>query len=139
MLEAIIVASLLTVFMWLPYLIGASISSGVPALLSANPKKQITEIPEWASRLQQAHQNAIENLPAFVAVCLVAVLVSQESGQAVNSNLDLAAYVFCAARAAHYLCYGFGIPMARTLFFMLSWMAIVYIGLATLMLLPIMQ
>lgn len=123
LLEPIIIASLLTVSLWLPHLMAASLTRGIASVLSGNPRKDTRPLPGWAMRSSQAHQNALENLTAFIAVCMVAHIAGLNSAE-----LVFAAYAYCLARIAHYLCYVFAVPILRTTFFLLSWISIVYIG-----------
>jgi uncharacterized MAPEG superfamily protein len=127
MQEAIVFACLVTVVMWLPYLAASAAVQGLGSVLSGDPKSNPTPLPAWAIRLRQAHANATENLAAFVGVCIAASLMGD-----VETTVVAAAFIYTYARIAYYLCYGFGIPFFRTASFIVSWLAIVYIGLASL-------
>jgi microsomal prostaglandin-E synthase 1 len=56
--------------------------------------------PPEVARVQRAHRNDLENIPAFLALGLVAVLVG-----AVGMPLKVALIVFTAARFGHSLAY----------------------------------
>lgn len=127
MQEAIVFACLVTIVMWLPYLAASAVVQGLGSVLGGDPKSDPTPLPAWAVRLRQAHANAAENLSAFVGVCFAASLTGQ-----VETTIVAAAFIYSYARIAHYLCYGFGIPVFRTVSFMVSWLAIVYIGVSIL-------
>ncbi len=127
MQEAIVFACLVTIVMWVPYLVAAAAVQGVGAVLGGNPKADPTPLPTWAQRLRQAHANAAENLAAFVGVCFAATLAGD-----VEMTVVAAAFIYTYARIAHYLCYGLGIPVFRTVSFMVSWFATFYIGLSSL-------
>ncbi|PCJ71910.1 MAG: hypothetical protein COA62_04940 [Rhodobiaceae bacterium] len=124
MQEAIVFACLMTVVMWLPYLSAAAIVRGPLSVLGGDPKADTKPMPAWATRLQQAHANATENLAAFVGVCVAANM----SGS-VTFTVTAVAFIYSFARIAHYLCYGMGIPLLRTVSFMVSWAATIFIGL----------
>ena len=124
---AIVLASLITMMMWLPYLMSATLSRGIKSTLAGDPKSDTRAIPAWAKRLQQAHYNAVENLPVFIGVCLAAELT-----QSSTELMVYAAMVYCVARVAHYLLYALAVPFLRTTAFMVGWLATLYIGLMTL-------
>ena len=113
--------------MWMPALMAASRTRGMASVLAGNPKADTTAIPAWAARLNQAHQNAAENLPAFIGVCVAAVLA-----EAVTPEAIFAAFLYSYARIAHAIFYVFSVAFVRTASFMTSWVAILYIGLAVL-------
>ena len=121
---AVIIASLLTISMWIPYLSAATLARGMASTLAGNPRLDQTPIPAWATRLKQAHQNAAENLAAFVGVSLVA-----ESVGAASPDLALAGLVYNAARVGHYAAYGLSIAYLRTALFVVGWAATSYIGI----------
>jgi uncharacterized MAPEG superfamily protein len=125
---AVIIASLLTISMWIPYLSAATLARGMASTLAGNPRLDPTPIPAWATRLKQAHQNAAENLAAFVGVSLVAQLAG-----ATTPQMELAAFVYIAARAGHYVAYGLSISYLRTTLFVVGWMATMYIGIVAAM------
>jgi uncharacterized MAPEG superfamily protein len=131
---AVIIASLLTISMWVPYLTAATLARGMASTLAGNPRLDQTPIPAWATRLKQAHQNAAENLAAFVGVALVAQL----SGTT-GPDVVLAAEIYIAARAGHYIAYGLSIAYLRTTLFVVGWMATLYIGIQSAMTIGLMS
>jgi len=130
MITAVIVASLMTITMWFPYLIASTLVRGQASTMAGNPRLDDTPIPDWANRLKQAHQNAVENLPAFIGVCVMA-----QMADVVSPAMILAGVIYNYARAAHYVLYGLSVPFLRTVSFMVSWLATVYIGISSLMIL----
>ena len=48
-----------------------------------------------------------------------------------QAAFEVAGSVFCLSRITHYLSYGFGIPVLRTLAFAVGWLATAFIGLGT--------
>ena len=113
--------------MWLPYLASSAAVQGLGSVLGGDPKADPTPLPAWAIRLRRAHANSTENLAAFVGVCIAASLAGN-----VETTIVAAAFIYTYARIAYYLCYGFGIPFFRTVSIIVSWLAIVYIGLSSL-------
>ena len=123
----ILFACLITMLMWIPYLLGATLTRGMKSTLAGDPKENTETIPTWATRLQQAHYNAVENLPVFIGVCLVA-----ELSQTSTMLMVGAAWAYCIARISHYVLYAFAIPLLRTTAFMAGWFSTLYIALATM-------
>ena len=127
MLDPIVFACLLTAGMWLPYLAATALVKGAPTVLAGDPVAKLTEnrkpLPGWVNRLRQAHANAVENLAAFVGVCVAAHWAGD-----LTSNVVMASYAYSYARVAHYVFYGISIPFLRTAAFMVSWLSIFYIG-----------
>ena len=124
---AIVLASLITIMMWLPALFSATVVRGMKSVLAGDPKLDTRELPAWIRRTLQAHQNAVENLPAFIGVCLAAELTHT------NSEIMIqAAMVYCIARVAHYVLYALAVPILRTTAFLIGWLATLYIGFMTL-------
>ncbi len=72
-------------------------------------------VPSWIERTRRAHANLVENLPVFA--CLV--LVAHASGKA-DATTALGAQIFFVARVAHAAIYVIGIPVLRTLAFLVS-------------------
>jgi len=115
----ILLACLITMMMWIPYL-------QLTVILSGDPKSDNRTTPAWAKRLQQAHYNAVENLPIFIGICLVA-----EFTQSSTPLMIAAAMMYCIVRVAHYVFYALGIPFLRTIAFMIGWLSTLYIGAMT--------
>lgn len=104
----LVYVTVFTLIMWVPYILnliairGLSEAVGYPS----NPKPMAA----WAVRLKAAHYNAIENLPLFAILILVAHL-SNANGAATAT----CAMVYCGARVVHAVAYTFAIPWVRTL------------------------
>jgi len=47
MFEAIILASLFTSVMWLPYLLGSTVARGLGSTLAGDPKSDSQPLPAW--------------------------------------------------------------------------------------------
>jgi uncharacterized MAPEG superfamily protein len=79
--------------------------------------------PPWADRARRAHLNAIENLAVFAPLVLVAAIVEVSTKATV-----LSAQIYVAARLAHYVIYTAGIPVVRTIAFLVGAIATVAIA-----------
>jgi uncharacterized MAPEG superfamily protein len=73
------------------------------------------EVPAWAQRAQRASTNMNENL----ILMAILVLVVHVAGLA-NETTALGAQLFFWARLAHPLTYMIGVPVVRTLVWMIS-------------------
>ena len=73
-LEMLFWVSILTLFLWVPYVTSAIINDGLLAALKwqGNEKQRFL----WAERAKRAHYNAIENLIPFAAIVIVAHLAN---------------------------------------------------------------
>ena len=92
------------------------------------PKDQ-PEPQLWALRSQRAHLNMVETLPAFGAVVIAAGMLAPESAYA---GIAMWAQVFFFARVGHAVVYTLGIPYFRTPVYLVSWAAVLMIGLSIL-------
>ena len=109
--------AVLTSIMWMPYLGARSLTLGVWGVFAFPPKGvDAKEPPAWADRARRAHTNATENLILF---CALIVAVELSGGG--DATTAVAAWTFLGARAAHWLLYLAGVPVLRTLSFMVGW------------------
>lgn len=89
---------------------------------------QASETPSrWAKRAWRAHMNAVEFFPVFAALILVAHLT-----KTANDQVVIAAMVYFFSRLAHYILYILGIPVLRTVAFIISMTALFFIGYCVL-------
>ena len=79
----------------------------------------------WAQRLYFGHTNAVDNLAVFAPLVLILNAMDYSSRWTV-----LACAVYFWARLAHAVIYAFGIVVARTLAFIVSFVAQVVLFLA---------
>ena len=122
-------SGLLTVLLWTPYILARAITWGIPTFLNNYPKgfpKDQPEPPLWAQRSQRAHLNMVETLPAFAAVVLAASVIAHSDAYA---SIAQWAQVFFVARLAHAIVYTLGVPYLRTPVYLVSWLAILMIGM----------
>ena len=103
-----------TSLMWVPYILNAMAVRGVMATLG-NPRADAPDLSPWAARAKRAHANAIENLVVFAALVLVA------SATPVSNDLTVgAAAAYFWSRVAYHFIYIAGIPVLRTLSFLVG-------------------
>lgn len=108
---------LITALVWIPYVLNRIMELGVKRTLG-NP--DFTKMPKakWALRLRQAHQNATENLVIFAMLVLISVSVGESS-----SSISIASQVYFFARLLHLIVYAMGIPVIRTIAFLVGFSA----------------
>ncbi len=117
---------LLMALISLPYVVDRIATSGFRRTLG-NPQENAIPGSRWAERLKAAHYNSVENLAVFGPL-VVAVVVT---GLA-NPMTELAAAAFALSRIVYVIVYALGIPVLRTLAFLVGWIAIVYLTLRLL-------
>jgi len=110
-------ASVLTACQWMPYIINQVTVRGLVRAMG-NPHPDDKPLSIWADRARRAHSNSIENLIPFGLLVLVAHLIDAN-----NDTTALAALIFFVARCIHYFVFILGVPYARTLMFVTSWLA----------------
>lgn len=107
-------AAALTGVLWVPIILNRLREMGVWKALR-NPEPDHRPQANWAYRLACAHRNAIENLVVFAPLAIAVHLLS-----AGTSATALAAALFFWSRLAHALIYTFGIPLLRTVAFLVG-------------------
>lgn len=123
-------SGILTVLLWVPYILARAITWGGPTFLNNYPEgfpKEQPEPPLWAQRSHRAHLNMVETLPAFIAVVLAASVIAPET---VYENIAQYAQLFFIARVVHAFVYTLGIPYLRTPVYLVSWFAVLMIGIS---------
>ncbi|MFG6433515.1 MAPEG family protein [Roseateles sp. LYH14W] len=113
-LHFLTLSAALTGLLWVPIIVNRLREMGVWAALR-NPQPDVRPHADWAYRLANAHRNAIENLAVFAPLALtVHGLGLGDAGTA------LAAGAFFWSRLAHALIYTTGVPLLRTLAFVVG-------------------
>ena len=109
-LRYLVYVTVLTALLWVPYILNRIAVRGVADTMGYpdNPKP----VAKWASRLQAAHGNAVENLVVFATLVLVAHVTGVS-----NEATVLASCGYFWARLAHAVVYALGMPWLRTLTF----------------------
>ena len=118
----------MTVLLWTPYVLSRVFLWGLPTFLNNYPANFPAEEPVpplWAQRAKRVHLNTIETLPALVAVVLAAAVLLPSTQHA---SVGVWAGVFFFARLAYAAVYIAGIPYLRTPTYLVSWVAILTIG-----------
>ncbi|HWJ99155.1 MAG TPA: MAPEG family protein [Xanthobacteraceae bacterium] len=122
----LVMTAILTGLLWIPYILDRIAMRGVMGALK-NPGPRDRAHSGWATRLMFAHQNTIENLVVFA----VLVLVLNESDYS-TSTTEAAAAVFFWSRLAYVVVYTLGIPVLRTLAFLVGFGAQAVLALTIL-------
>ncbi len=108
---------ILTGLLWVPYMLDRIKVRGLMGTM-ANPSAKDTPQSPWAQRLYFAHTNAVDNLVVFAPL----VLILDTLGRSTNATV-IACAVYFWARLAHAIVYAFGLPVFRTLAFLVSFIA----------------
>ena len=91
----------------------------------ANPQRTDKAHAPWATRLMFAHDNAIENLAIFAPLVLILAQIDYSTKWTVYA---CATYFW--ARLAHLVVYTLGLPVFRTLAFIVAFAAQLVLVLA---------
>lgn len=108
---------ILTGLLWVPYMLDRIKVRGLMGTM-ANPSAKDTPQSPWAQRLYFAHTNAVDNLVVFAPL----VLILDTLGRSTNATV-IACAVYFWARLAHAIVYAFGLPVFRTLAFLVGFVA----------------
>jgi len=119
-------SALLTVLLWLPYILKHIAEVGLVAALTYQ-NLDTTPEAEWGKRAKRAHYNAVENLAVFAPLAITVVLID-----AGTDTTAAACAVYFFARLAHYPVAVFRVPFLRTLTFFIAWLALLVLGAAIL-------
>lgn len=114
----------LTGLLWIPYMIDRIIVRG-PVGAMGNPTRDDKPQSAWAQRLYFAHTNAVDNLVIFAPL----VLILDNIGHSTPATV-IACAVYFWARLAHAIVYGLGIPVVRTLAFLVGFVCQAVLALA---------
>lgn len=118
--------ALLTGLIWIPYVLNRMGEKGLWGTLD-NPEPGDHARAPWAFRAERAHVNAVENLAVFAPLA-IAVSVSGLG----NGTTALAAAVFFWSRLAHLVVYMIGLPVLRTLAFVVGFVCQIVLALRLL-------
>ncbi len=124
-LAYLLAVTVLTSLLWMPHSLGAIKLFGLPKPADFAKPRDSKELPNWIQRGNRAHLNALENLPVFATLILIAHTLNISTETTV-----VAAAVYFWARLAHALIHisGFKYFMARPMAFMISWLAMIAIA-----------
>jgi uncharacterized MAPEG superfamily protein len=115
---------ILTGLLWIPYTLNRTQVRGLSGAM-ANPTRDAKPHAEWATRLMFAHDNAVENLIVFAPLVLILNAMDYSS-----NSTAIACMVYFWARVAHLIVYTMGLPVFRTLAFIVGFVAQVVLALA---------
>jgi uncharacterized MAPEG superfamily protein len=115
---------ILTGAMWVPYVLNRVMVRGVAGAM-ANPSRSDKPQAPWATRMMFAHENAAENLVVFTTLVMILHMIDYSSQWTV-----LACAIYFWARLAHAIVYTLGIPVVRTLAFLVGFGAQAMLALA---------
>lgn len=93
-----------TAVLWIPYVANRSVELGFPGF-QWFPPADPPHRAEWANRTARAHSNAVENLPSFAALAIIAAILGG------SATTAAACMVYFVARVAHALICIFGMPV----------------------------
>jgi uncharacterized MAPEG superfamily protein len=115
---------IMTGLLWVPYVLNRMMVRGVGGAM-ANPSRGAAPHADWATRLMFAHDNAAENLIVFGPLVLILAQIDYSTKWTVYACM-----VYFWARLAHLIVYTLGLPVFRTLAFLVGFAAQVVLALA---------
>jgi uncharacterized MAPEG superfamily protein len=124
----LLLTALLTGCLWIPVVIGYAKTRG-PIQPEDYVIAPTSPLPAWVNRANRAHANAIESFAPFAAVVMVAL-----AGGISNSLTQACAATYFIARLLHAIVHisGFKHFMARTVIFVIAWLAFAIYGFSLL-------
>jgi uncharacterized MAPEG superfamily protein len=121
----LVMTTVMTGLMWIPYIIDRIMVRGLMATM-ANPSPDDKPQSPWAQRLMAAHINAVENLIVFAPL----VLATQDLNVNVATHsTTIACQLYFWSRLLHVVVYTLGFPVLRTLAFAGGFVAQVILAL----------
>lgn len=103
-----------TGLIWIPIIVNRLGEMG-PWKALKNPEPDVRPHADWAYRAAHAHRNAIENLVVFAPLAITVHVLGLAS-----PLTAAAALVFFLSRVVHAIIYTFGIPLVRTIAFVIG-------------------
>ncbi|WP_441241953.1 MAPEG family protein [Tardiphaga sp. 768_D3_N2_1] len=117
---------ILTGLLWVPYMVNRIMVRGLTGVM-ANPTRTDRPQAEWANRLMFAHDNAVENLIIFAPLVLIL-----NAADVSTPTTVLACAVYFWSRVVHLIVYTLGLPIFRTLAFLVGFIAQAVLAVAIL-------
>lgn len=117
---------ILTGLMWLPYILNRCLVRGVGGAM-ANPSRADKPQAEWANRMMFAHDNAVENLIVFAPLVLIL-----NAADVSTPTTVMACMVYFWSRVVHLIVYTLGLPVLRTVAFVVGFVAQAVLAIAIL-------
>lgn len=109
-----VLSAALTGCLWMPIIVNRLREIGMWKALR-NPEPDTRPHAAWAYRLANAHRNAIENLVVFAPLAVCVHLLNMST-----AATAMAAALYFWSRVAHALIYTLGIPVLRTIAFLVG-------------------
>lgn len=106
----------------LPYLATTIAKAGGSRYDNRDPRAWLQQQKGWRERANHAQLNAFEAFPFFAAAVIVAQML-----QAPQERVDALALIFVAARLAHLTCYVADWHRARSVAWLLGWLACIFL------------
>ncbi|ATQ66554.1 MULTISPECIES: MAPEG family protein [Methylosinus] len=100
--------------LWIPYILQRILELG-PIEAFRDPLHEVATRAPWAQRAKSAHLNMIENLLVFAVLAVTIQIVGGGT-----TATAIAAPLFFATRATHYVIYSLGLPWLRTPMFLIG-------------------
>jgi uncharacterized MAPEG superfamily protein len=110
----LILTILMTSLFWIPYIINRMLELGIFNALWDRFGLTDTN-QDWARRMMQAHDNAIENLILFAPLVILIQITATNS-----SATATACMVYFFARLTHYIVFTFALPLLRVVSFLVG-------------------
>ncbi|MDB5502217.1 MAG: putative rane protein of unknown function [Tardiphaga sp.] len=117
---------ILTGLLWVPYVLNRCMVRGLSGAM-ANPSRTDKPMAEWANRLMFAHDNAVENLIVFAPLVLIL-----NAADISTPTTVLACAVYFWSRLVHLIVYTMGLPILRTVAFLVGFAAQAVLAVAIL-------
>lgn len=111
---------------WVPYILERFVSRGIMGTF-ANPGPDLPDQAAWAQRARAAHKVGVETFAAFGPLAVYAAVKLPD-----DSYPGILAMMYFFGIVAHYVIYSAGIPVLRTLAFLLASLSTAALGLRVL-------
>lgn len=111
---------------WMPYILDRMMVRGIMGTF-ANPSPDLPEQSAWAQRAKAAHKVSVEALVAFAPLSILAMMKIPEDGYP-----GVLAMTFFWGIFAHYIIYVIGLPVLRTVAFLVASLSTLALGLRVL-------
>jgi uncharacterized MAPEG superfamily protein len=106
----------------LPYVAATIAKAGGAKYDNRDPRAWLQRQGSWRVRANNAQLNGFEAFPFFAAAVIVAQLL-----QAPQERVDALAVIFVAARVGHLACYLANWHWARSIAWLIGWLACIFL------------
>lgn len=109
---------ILTIFMtslfWIPYIVNRMLELGILSAIWDRYGRTDTK-KDWANRMMQAHENAVENLAVFAPLVILIEITGTNSTATASACM-----IYFFARLLHYIVFTFAVPLLRVVTFLVG-------------------